>query len=141
MSNEELLQQLESERAASAQLAAELAKHQLAVEQLKANNAALAPLSVQGEITLEFPIEGKKVKKTYTIADGAVRMWSPKGNLVPTEKVVALANGKTLSAADMDSYQHLSEFVDPITQKDNGTAKGFLTELAQRGASILVEKI
>jgi len=92
------------------------------------------------EITLETVSEGKKVKKTYTVAEGQERTWSPNGNLVPIVKLVDLATGKDITSEDIEKYPHLNEFVEPTTLKSNGAAKTLLTDMAQRGASILVEK-
>lgn len=139
---EELQKELEAERALKNQAAEELAKTQAENELLKAKSDAtvLSPVTVAGEVTLETVVEGKKVKKTYTISDGHKRTWSPNGNLVPTEKLVDLANGKTLSKEDLELYPHLAEFVDGATLESNGSAKKLLTSFAQSGAAILVEK-
>jgi hypothetical protein len=95
--------------------------------------------AVPGVLKLTTTVKGESLTKTYSIAPGHKRMWTAAGNQVPTENVVKIANGEKPSADDLASYPHLAEFVD-AAGKDNGEAKRLFTEMAQRGASILVEK-
>jgi hypothetical protein len=137
---EELQAQLASERAASAAKSEELAKNKAENDALKTQLATTDIVKVAGEIELETSLEGKKSKKTYTIADGARQMWTKENNKVPTEIVVKLAKGEDITAETVKQYPHLGELVDPSTMKDNGEALRLLTDAAQRGAAFLVAK-
>lgn len=119
-----------------AQLIAERAEN----DKLKGQLATTDIVKVAGQIDLETSFEGKKSKKTYTIADGAKQMWTKGNNKVPTEIVVKLAKGEAITAETVQQYPHLGELVDPSTMKDNGEAIALLTDAAQRGAAFLIAK-
>jgi hypothetical protein len=137
---EELQAQLASERALRDAQSLELAKHQAENENLKTQLSTTDIVKVEGEIELETILEGKKFKKTYTIADGARQIWTKNSVKVPTEWVVKLAKGEAITEADVKKYPHLGELIDAATGKDNGEALRLLTDAAQRNAAFLIEK-
>jgi hypothetical protein len=97
------------------------------------------PKSISGTIQLSFPKEGATVEKTYSIASGFPKVWTPQGNQVATETALSLALGNAITQAQLTDNPHLLDIVNPNTLKDNGKAKALFVDFAKRGASILVE--
>lgn len=110
---------------------------------LKAEKAAIEAAAnahiVKGTFTVKVKREGKEVQEKYKFAENQHRIWSPSGNLVPTELVIKLANGETLEAAEVTDKNNMSEFINDKF-KDNGKAIALLTDFAQRETPLLVKQ-
>lgn len=114
-----------------AELEAELAKAQAALEKAQTTGVVSKPVAGKFTVELETP-EGKMVKKTYRFKNGRTKTPLADGRKVSSAALIKIANGKKATAKEIEAFPALEE----VTQE---VAKKRLAYYAQIGASMIEE--
>jgi hypothetical protein len=133
MTPEELRKQLQFERGEKEKAIQEAEN----MKDLAAEKGAIT--KIDGTFKAKVKVEGKEVTKTYAFADGTPSVRNADQDIVPTQKVLTLANGGSVSAEELKRYPKLQGMVTE-DGKDNGACKSLLNYFAQIGAGFLVEQ-